>query len=109
MGRKQVLQHRIANLKSRVDPTLLIGRKIIQFFIHSRQMTLPMYLGHYLHDSECGIYPTVSKYGHTYPKHAIAQFTENTILKKIPSMFSVGGLGAYIGTFGEFASYKVIL
>ena len=32
MGRKQVLQHIIANLKSRVDPTLLIDRKIIQFF-----------------------------------------------------------------------------
>ena len=87
MGRKQVLQHRIANLKSRVDPTLLIGRKVIQFFIHSRQMTLPMYLGHYVHDSERGIYPAVSKYGHTYPKHAIAQFKEDTILKKYLQCF----------------------
>jgi hypothetical protein len=86
--------------RSRVDPTLLIGRKIIQFFIHSRQMTLPMYLGHYLR----GIYPAVAKYGHTYPNHAIAQFKENTIFKKTPSMFSVGGLGAYIGRFGDFAS-----
>ena len=30
-------------------------------------------------------------------------------IKKILSMFSVGGLGAYMGRFGDFASYKVHL
>ena len=92
MGRKQVLQHRIADLKSRVDPTLLIGRKVIQFFIHSRQMTLPMYLGHYVHDSERGIYPAVSKYGYTFSKTRHSSIYRKHYIKKIPSMFSVGGL-----------------
>ena len=93
-------QHRIADLKSRVDPTLLIGRKVIQFFTHSRQMTLPMWAWHISCSLQIWSHLSKTRHSSIYRKHYI---------KKIPSMFSVGELGAYIGRFGDYASYKVHL
>ena len=58
-------------------PNLINWQEDYSVFHPQSSDALPMYLGHYLR----GIYPAVSKYGHTYPNHAIAQFKENTILK----------------------------
>jgi hypothetical protein len=65
-----------------------VGKLFI--FIHIRQMALPMYLGHYEHESVNGEYPATSNYDHTHAKHAIASFSKSTIVtehvKRIPSV-----------------------